>query len=90
MSFLLPVFGIILMTVASYLLRPIKTDIGQENIREFIDTIFRLNYKKIRLTFGTNRIEMEKFINCLIHDKIGVDYEEIKPEASLVNDLGIN
>jgi acyl carrier protein len=90
LSFMLPIVGLFLIIGISIILRPLRTDFGEKNVREFIDTVLTLNYKKIRLTFGANRTEMEKIMNNLIHDKSGVDYEEIKPEAYIVNDLGIN
>lgn len=90
LSFLLPIVGILLMIGISIILRPLRTDIGEKTVRGFINTVLTLNYKKIRLTFGANRTEMEIILNNLIRDKSGVDYAEIKPEAHLVNDLGIN
>jgi hypothetical protein len=88
--FFLPVLGILLVMIIYYQLRPYRTEIAEKSIREFIEAVLALNYKKIRIMLGANRAEMEKIINYLIHEKTGVDYSEIKPEAQIVNDLGIN
>jgi len=88
--FLLPAIGIIIMILLNLLLKPLRTDIREKNIRRFIEETLTMNYKKLRLAFGANRPEMEVIMNNLIHDKSGVDFAEIKPEALIANDLGIN
>jgi hypothetical protein len=88
--FLLLVLGIVFMILLNFVITPLRTNIAQKDVREFVKSVLSLNYKELRLTMGANRGEMENIMNCIIHDKIGVDFEEIIPGASLVNDLGID
>lgn len=87
--FVLPMLSSIFMIFLNLISSPLKTEIEEKNIQSFIYTILELNYKQIHLSLGANRSEMEKIINQLICSKSGVPYEEIKPEARIVNDLGI-
>ena len=34
------------------------------------------------------RTDIEKKVNDILVDKLGVDYEDVKPEASFMDDLG--
>jgi len=86
---LLPAVGIAITIVLAQILKPFKTQISKNTIREFIGEVLRINYKEIQQKFGSNRAEMEKVMNILICDKLGVDIEAINPKAHLVNDLGL-
>lgn len=59
-------------------------------IRDFTDNTLAINYSSIAKDRGTNRKEVETVINYIIVDKIGVDLEEITPEKSFTDDLGVD
>lgn len=88
--FLLPVIGIAIMLIIDIVFKPFKTRISKHTIRDFIEEVLTINYKEIQLKFGSNRTEMEKVMNNLICDKLGVKIEELNPKAHFVNDLGLD
>ncbi len=85
-----PVLGIFLAVLMDKIFSPIKIYFEEEHVRNFIEKIIQMNFKKITSSYGVNRQEIIKVINLIIQDKSGVEMHEIKPEATLVYDLGIN
>ena len=49
-----------------------------------------INFNSLTKDAGVNRNEVENVINHIIVDKIGVDWDEISPEKSLTDDLGVD
>lgn len=88
--FLIPIIGLSIVHIIIIVSTPYRTDIKQDSVRELIKYILFNNYHKISLSYGSNRLEMENVISNIIHENFGIDYELIKPEAAIVNDLGIN
>ena len=86
----IPVCGFTLTMLLSQIFRPFKTSIKEKDIKEFVETVLTLNYRQISSTLGTNRQEMEKVMSIIIQDRTGVEFSEIKPEASITNDLGLD
>lgn len=86
----IPLIGIILTTLLSLILNPKRTIISPDSIRPFIEKTLSLNVLKYAKERGLNRNEMEIVINNIISDKLGNDLDEIKPEKSFVDDLGVD
>jgi acyl carrier protein len=87
---LLPVAGMILTALLSYILEPKRTVIGASSMRVFIQEILTLNYAKLAGDTGTNRQEMEMVMNQIIADMAGLDLEAVTPPKKIGDDLGID
>ncbi|HEV7781785.1 MAG TPA: hypothetical protein VGO58_11005 [Chitinophagaceae bacterium] len=87
---LYPVAGIILTLLFSLSLIPKKIHITPPLLKDFTKKTLVLNYSFFVEKFGTNRKDVEAMINQVIVDKIGVDLEEITPEKSFTDDLGVD
>ena len=88
--FIIPVAGIIITLIVSEFLNPKRTIIRPSLVRHFTSEMLSINYSTITKGSGTNRKEVETVINHIIVDKIGVDLEEISPEKSFTDDLGVD
>jgi len=88
--FFFPLITIIFLLILNKLINPLRTNFPVQNFRELIDNILTINYKEISSKTGTNRQEMERIMRFLISEKAGVSLVEIRPEASIYNDLGIS
>jgi len=75
---------------AFFLLDPKRLIINPSLVRDFTERILALNYALLTKDFGVNRKEVETVINLIIVDKIGVDLDEISPEKSFTDDLGVD
>lgn len=94
-------FWPLLLIPASYILWRVfnrffsdkKTAAPEIDIRQFVAQVFALNFDNLTNTKGEaiyiGRVEMERVINNLIVDVLGVDIEEVTPEKSFVKDLGL-
>jgi hypothetical protein len=74
----------------SRFLNPQRTMIQPSIVGDFINKTLALNYFVFINGSGINRKEVEAVINQIIVDKIGVDPEEISPEKSFTDDLGVD
>ncbi len=88
--FLLPAIGIIFTLFISYLLNPKRIVITPFLIRDFVQKTLSLNFLQFAKESGANRNEVISVINQIISDKIGVDLDEITPEKSFTDDLGVD
>ena len=88
--FLLPIAAIIATYLLSETLNSKKIMIAPDGVRSFTEKTLALNFNKLTKDAGVNRKEVEDVINLIIVDKIGVDWEEISPEKSLTDDLGVD
>ncbi|MEQ8246018.1 hypothetical protein [Fulvivirga sp.] len=88
--YLIPVIGIVLIITLVRVLKPLKTTIKQNIVRDFIGALLNLNHDHLSRLFGTNRQEMEQVMTLIIQDRTGVELSEIKPEARITHDLGID
>ena len=88
--FIIPVAGITITLVVSRFLDPKRLIIHPYLIRDYTIEMLSINYSTIVKGSGTNRKEVETVINHIIVDKIGVDLEEISPEKSFTDDLGVD
>ncbi len=66
-----------------------RNSIPLSTIGQLTQKVLELNYGKLNQQ-GISRKEMELMINSMIADKAGVDLNEVLPEKSFVNDLGIS
>lgn len=87
---LVPPAGIVATILISKAFQPFMTLIDEKDIREFVEKIKVLNYSQLQRQHGSRRKEVEQLIDYLIHDRTGVEYSLIKPEAKIVADLGID
>lgn len=88
--FLTPIAAIILTYIFSELLTPKRIVINPETVRKFTEKTLAINFNSLTKDAGVNRNEVENVINHIIVDKIGVDWDEISPEKSLTDDLGVD
>jgi hypothetical protein len=88
--FVIPFITIVFLIILNKVMNPLRTSFPTQDTKELIDRILTLNYKEISRKTGTNRQEMEKIMQFIICDKAGVSIDEVRPEAKIVNDLGIN
>jgi acyl carrier protein len=87
---IIPLLGLVLMTLLSMLLHPKRTHIHPDSLKAFTKKTITLNYSFLTQTHGTNRKDVEDMINQIIADTIGVDLAEITPEKSFTDDLGVD
>ncbi len=85
-----PVVGIIITILISNMLETKRVIIEQITLKNFIQQVLILNYSKLSNEFGNNRKEVEFVINQIIVEKVGVELEEISPEKSFTDDLGVD
>jgi hypothetical protein len=88
--FLLPIFGLFLTLLLSKAINIKRIVISESTIRSFVESTLVLNYGNLTKENGYNRKEVEMVINQIIVDKIGVDEDEISPEKSFTDDLGVD
>ncbi len=88
--FLFPISGLLLTSLLSKAVDTKRIIISENTVRIFVEKTLVLNYEKLSKENGYNRKEVEMIINQIIVDKIGVDEDEISPEKSFADDLGVN
>jgi acyl carrier protein len=88
--FLFPIIGLFVSLLLSKILDTRRIIIFQNTIRAFVEKTLVINYGKLVKENGYNRKEVEMVINQIIVDKIGVDEDEISPEKSFTDDLGVD
>jgi acyl carrier protein len=88
--FLIPLAGSATTLLTSKFLIPKRTVIRPSLVRDFTHKTLAMNYSTVTKKMGVNRKEVETVINQIIVDKIGVDLEEISPEKSFTDDLGVD
>ena len=88
--FLLPVAGMIITFGISQLLNPFRKYIRPYLAGDFTSKLVSLNYSNLSHKFQFNKAELISVINQIIVDKIGVDMEEVLPEKSFTDDLGVD
>jgi acyl carrier protein len=88
--FLIPVVGLFCTSLLSNTLNPKRIIIAQKTIREFVENTLVLNYEKFAEENGNNRKDVELVINQIIVDRVGVNFDEISPEKSFTDDLGVD
>jgi acyl carrier protein len=88
--YLIPVAGILITYILSEFLNPKRIVIEPGSVRGFTEKTLALNINSISKGGRVNRKEVENVINQIIVDKIGVDWDEISPEKSLTDDLGVD
>jgi acyl carrier protein len=88
--FLVPVIGVLITIVLSTLLKPYRLNISPAIAGNFTNKLVTLNYTSLTNKNKFNKQEIIAVINQVIVDKIGVDIEEITPEKSFTDDLGVD
>jgi acyl carrier protein/uncharacterized membrane protein len=88
--YFLPVIGIIITFVLSAFLNPYRQHINPALADDFTTKLVVLNYTSLSSKNKFNKQEIIAVINQVIVDKIGVDMEEISPEKSFTDDLGVD
>lgn len=88
--YLLPCAGIAFTQLISALLNFKRVVIEQPTMREFIGYILYNNAHQLPTEYGTNRREVEQLLNIIIVEKLGVSPEEVSPEKSFTDDLGVD
>lgn len=88
--YLLPISGIIITSQISQLLNPYRNTISPMLVKDFIYKLISLNYTQFKDYNYLNKQEIISLINQVIVDKIGVDMEELTPEKSFTDDLGVD
>ncbi|MER0440535.1 hypothetical protein [Emticicia sp. W12TSBA100-4] len=89
-SLVSPILGIILTTIISKKLEPLRTTITPSFVLDFTPKIVSLNYSTLSQNTGISRIEMESIINYLIADAAGLEIHFITPDKKICHDLGID
>jgi acyl carrier protein len=88
--FLLPVIGFGITIIVSTLLNPSRIYINPGKVGDFSYKLVALNYTLLSDKNKFNKQEIIAVINQVIIDKIGVDIEELSPEKSFTDDLGVD
>ena len=88
--YLLPGLGIISTLFISNILDAVRTEFKPDMVKAYAQTVLAFNYGTLMTDKGVNRDEMEIMINNIIAETVGLDLQEIAPEKSLTNDLGID
>lgn len=88
--YLVPFAGIFITQIFSEFLNPKRIVIEPDSVRSFTEKTLALNFSSITKGGGVNRKEVENVVNQIIVDKIGVDWDEISPEKSFTDDLGVD
>lgn len=89
-SLLTPILGIILTTIISKKLEPLRTTIDPPFVLDFIPKLVSLNYSTLSQEDSISRIEMESIINHLIADAAGLEIDLITSDKKICHDLGID
>lgn len=87
-TLLIPVAGILFTSLISKSLNPKRTDIAQNNFRDFTNKVLILN--NAALSGQLIRKEVEYIINQIIIDKSGLESQEVTPDKKIHDDLGID
>jgi acyl carrier protein len=88
--FLLPVIGFGITIIVSTLLNSSRIYINPGTVGDFSYKLVALNYTLLSDNNKFNKQEIIAVINQVIIDKIGVAIEEISPEKSFTDDLGVD
>jgi acyl carrier protein len=88
--FITPVIGIAITLILSSFLTPYRVHINPPLTGDFTKKLVTLNYSSLSEKNKFNKQEIISVINQVIVDKIGVDMEEITPEKSFTDDLGVD
>ena len=88
--YMIPVLGVFFTVLLSRLLDPYRTTIKPMLVKDYIYKLISLNYTQLTENNHLTRQEIISVINQVIVDKIGVDMEEISPEKSFTDDLGVD
>jgi len=81
---------LIVITYLSWnLTRSLKKHPRYENMRGLVQGILPLNIKQLDLSIR-DKNDVWHILKYIIHDKVGVELDEITPEANIVDDLGVN
>lgn len=68
-----------------------RVQIGEYNIRDFVNWVLALNYKQlIKLDRIFTKSEVTRIVIGIISETQGIDVEEIQPFHSISKDLGIS
>lgn len=59
-------------------------------VKDYIYKLISLNYAQLTENNHLSKQEIISVINQVIVDKIGVDMEELTPEKSFTDDLGVD
>lgn len=87
--YLAPVAGIIFTLLISRSLNFKRIIISPFLVKDFTQKTFALNFASLK-DKGTNRKDVVSVINHIISEKLGVDLEEVTPEKSFTDDLGVS
>lgn len=82
--------GLITTIFFSNILDAVRTRFKPGDVRAYTQAVLALNYGTIMTDKGIDREEMEIIINNIIAETAGLDLQEIAPQKSLTNDLGID
>ena len=88
--YMIPIIGIVITLLLSWLLNPFRTTIRPMLVNDYIYKLISLNYTQLTENNHLTKLEIIAVINQVIVDKIGVDMEEISPEKSFTDDLGVD
>lgn len=88
--YLIPVLGIITTVFISNILDAVRTEFFPHKVKDYTKEVLALNYGTLMQDKNIDRKEMEALINNVIAETIGLDLQEIAPEKSLTDDLGID
>lgn len=87
--FLIALMLISFMSMAWIVTKPFKKNLPLLNMRDLVETILVINSETFEMS-SNNKSEILLLLKGAIQDKCGLDYEEIKLDATITNDLGIN
>jgi acyl carrier protein len=87
---LLPVGALLFCWLLYALLRPLRTSFPQKYVRNLCERLLVLNYSTVRNEKGLNQKEVEMVLMQVIADRTGIPVEEILPEHSFTDDLGVD
>lgn len=88
-AWLLMAACIVFVALLNKVVAPLRTAFKLLTMRELVYEVLRLNFSLLNKD-GVTRREMEQVMNLLFADRIGVSLDEIKPEKSFTNDLGVD
>ncbi len=87
---LMPVAAVALTYFIAFLLTPKRTVVEPATVRRFVQQVMAINYASLNEGIGSNKKDVEVVINHIIADMAGLDINEVTPEKSITNDLGID
>lgn len=88
--YLLPFAGSALTVLLSIILNPKRTIISPDRMKAYVEKTLSLNALMYAKKNGLGRNEMEIIVNNIISEKTGLDLDEISPEKSFIDDLGLD